>query len=100
MNTAMIPRATIERLINAAWTASALICTGSRSTDAPMREELREACNAARGALIADEVQRSYVLVPAGWAIIETSVESNAEAVESVAECLDYSRPEDLFNGA
>ncbi len=61
IQTALIPQSVVERLIEAAWAARVHISTGDGSHDAQMRDELREACNAARGSLVALELTATKV---------------------------------------
>lgn len=61
IHTALIPQSIVERLIDVAWAARVHINTGDGAQDAQLRDELREACNAARGALVALEVNATMV---------------------------------------
>lgn len=73
ITTALIPQDTIERLIAAAWATLPLLDTISDdptnldSLEAQVRHaEVRDACNAARGALVALELTASRMYVQEG----------------------------------
>ncbi len=54
--TCIITVENLERLIAAAWNARLHIDTGDGKLNAQLRDELRETCNAARGAVVAAQV--------------------------------------------
>lgn len=64
MSTTKIDTATLERLINIAWASRAHIDTGDGKLNTQLRDELRESCNAARGAVEAQEIAATRAALP------------------------------------